>query len=166
MITMDYVRRRGVCFFQLLLILFVIALPLPVYSADQCLKLVFNEYCLGGGAAALIYRKAPLMKEGELVRLVLGYQDDGQLTYVFTHNGVIVAVTRSLEPASKSTYLEYKKKLTAIYGKSHLLKKDQNLWVRGDLRLMLDWSNKQSVTLSYLHWPLYDEMNTSGAEGL
>jgi hypothetical protein len=113
-------RKKPVHFavFFLFLLLSMLLLPLPgIQAEEQCLKVVFNQYCLGGDIRQL-QRQKPFyihqQREGE--RFALVYGEGREKVYVLSYQNRIYKVVRQYQPATRLNYLDLKDLLTSKYG--------------------------------------------------
>lgn len=88
-------------------------------QADECVKQVFNRYCLGGDVSVFLATqasppKAILQDNGNShYRL----QNDGKTIILTTHDNTITAVTRHETPGDWINYTAWKVKLVRLYGR-------------------------------------------------
>ena len=99
-------------------LLFLLLLPTPgVQAEEQCLKVVFNQYCLGGDIRQLQRQKPQFIhqqREGE--RFALIYGEGRERIYILSYQNRIYKIVRKYQPATRLNYLDLKELLTSKYG--------------------------------------------------
>lgn len=88
-------------------------------QADECVKQVFNRYCLGGDINTFLATQA---SPPEAVSLDSGgsrylLQNNGKTIILTTHENTITSVTRHETPGDWINYTAWKVKLVRLYGK-------------------------------------------------
>jgi len=96
--------------------LLVALVPIAVGAAQPCLKMVFNQFCLGGSQQTLSSVTMPKASVKSSNPDQIGYDDGGKFVGVVIKKGRVAIVGRTEAPATRLHYLELKAKLTDIYG--------------------------------------------------
>jgi hypothetical protein len=90
-----------------------------LWAGEPCLKLVFNEYCLGGDIEQLIrQRQGYVHEEREGDRRALIYADDRDLIYVMAFQGRIYKIVRKYGSETLLTFEDLLRLLNDKYGPS------------------------------------------------
>ncbi len=131
----------------------------------DCVKLVFNRFCLGGPASSLPVTGPLSPEEGEMMVL-----SDGKRVHVELLLGRIVTVWREEPPGSWINYLEWRNKLIRIYGRGEERNqfppsvrsrsarhnavvtgkgKAETRWEQDGWRVSVFWDNTDFVALRY-----------------
>lgn len=159
-------------------------------AREQCLKLVFNDYCLGGDINLLIRQNTRYVhQEQDGERLALIYPDGRDLIYVMGFEGRIYKVLRKYGSETLLTFEDLLRLLNGKYGNSN----DESQYPayvrshaskigairRGDGRerhswrlpaqpwlVRLSWTRELGLTLEYIADQLVGEQNRQQAEGL
>jgi len=88
-------------------------------AAETCLKLVFNQYCLGGEVNVLVQqRPAFSFQQRQEDRFAVVYPDGRESVYVLSFRGRIYKVLRKFASATILKYDEMLDLLNAKYGRS------------------------------------------------
>lgn len=90
------------------------AVSMPTVRAEQCVKQIFNRYCLGGPAST-VPGAANKISESDGVA-VYRLNNGNKRIELATRNGRISAVTRYETPGSWLNYTDWKAKLLRLYG--------------------------------------------------
>ena len=98
--------------FALLLLLWPAVSP----AQQPCLKLVFNQYCLGGDVNALAQQQPPAMREDQAERVALVYYEGRDRDYVLAWRGAVYKVLREHRIASQLHYEDLYRLLREKYG--------------------------------------------------
>ena len=100
-------------FFIALLLL----ISLDLQAEEACLKLVFNQYCLGGEITRLQQLNPSFVhQQSEGDRFALIYAEGRERIYVMAYKGRIYKVLRQFKPATRVKFTELKKLLSGKYG--------------------------------------------------
>ena len=86
-------------------------------AAEGCLKLVFNQYCLGGDLPQLKRQEPDFVhqqQEGERSGVI--YPDGRERVYVLALRNRIYKVVRKFHPSTGLKYKDVRATLTGIYG--------------------------------------------------
>lgn len=153
-------------------------------AADDCHYQVFHRYCLGGSVAEQIGRHPPDVNDKELG---IAYVDGDDLVVIMPHEGRVMAVIKTITPG---TWLEYQGTLQRIeqvhgagvdqshfpdYAKSESTRstaialgkgRAQHAWDKGAWRIVLSWSDTDSLTLFYLDSALDAAFRSGNPDGL
>ena len=173
---------------KIFFIILIFALTTGNSWADECMKKVFYDYCLGGDIKELLKNTSPdkdITKRG--VRHLF-YKDGEEMTMVTGWNGKIIAVAKLHKPASWMNYYQFKSKLKEKYGdgkdeshfpeyaNSEISKRTaielgngqaQHAWDQGEWKVILTWSDSDlGISISYHHRQLYSEMQENLGDGL
>ena len=108
-------RRMRQLSLTLLILACISASPL---AADECVKTVFNTYCLGGDTIANLAHlssQASPTTEGETQQYV--FEDDGKTHELLSHNGTTVAIVRRETPGGWINFTAWKTRLVRLYGR-------------------------------------------------
>ncbi|MCG6941078.1 MAG: hypothetical protein LJE69_07490 [Thiohalocapsa sp.] len=98
------------------LLLLALLVPAAGHAQQQCLKLVFNRYCLGGDVNALAQRMPPALRQDEGERVALVYYEGQDRDYVLAWRGMIYKVLRDYRIASQLHYDDLYRLLREKYG--------------------------------------------------
>lgn len=99
------------------LVLACLLFTAPAQAASSCLKLVFNQYCLGGDIQEQERRMpSPSYRQKEGDRYGLIYSEGNELIYVLSYKGRIYKVLRRYEGVPRQSFEEVEKLLAAKYG--------------------------------------------------
>lgn len=169
--------------------LFAVALALisSTGSAEDCLKLVFNKFCLGGDVAHLLATEKPVFDQVIRGDRVLGFGSDpkaGDLIGIV--DGRIASINRQLTPATWLTFNDASAALVKLYGdpvdlsvfpsyareqssretaitlgKGRAVQK----WDRGEWTVLLAWGKQDLMMLSYRHKALFAQRIESNPRG-
>lgn len=100
------------------LLFLLLLLPGPeIQAEEQCLKVVFNQYCLGGDIRLLQRQKPQFIhqqQEGE--RFALIYGEGRERIYILSFQNRIYKIVRKYQPATRLNYLDLKELLSSKYG--------------------------------------------------
>ena len=108
---------RAACSVLLPLLALIAAVAAAPVSAEQpCLKLVFNQYCLGGDINVLAQQSPPALRDQDGDRSALIYFEGGEKIYVLAWRGRIYKVLRRYPVASQLRYEEIYHLLRDKYG--------------------------------------------------
>ncbi len=159
-------------------------------AGEPCLKLVFNEYCLGGDIDQLmLQRKGYVHQEQEGERRALIYADDRDLIYVLAFQGRIYKVVRKYGSETLITFEDLLRLLNDKYGPSsdesrypaYVRSQASKIGAirRGDGRerhswrpqgqpwlVRLSWTRELGLALEYVADQLANEQSRLQAEGL
>ena len=138
----------------------------PARASEDCAKLVFNTWCLGGGASTLPRGAAvPATGTG-----ALQFTDGDKTVHVDLERGRIVHVWREEPPGSWISYLDWRNKLIRIYGRGTEVKnfppsatsrssrlnavirgegRAETFWMLPGWRVAVIWETQAYVQLSY-----------------
>jgi len=162
----------------------------PVKSAEECLKLVFDRFCLGGDINLLMRRDTGMLhKQNEGDRLAVIYPEGRDLVYVLGYKGRIYKVVRKFAIETQLKYDDLLNLLTDKYGPSSDLSqfpayvRSQASKIgairRGDGRsihgwrpagqewhIRLSWTREMGLSLEYIADTLVDAQMRREMEGL
>lgn len=159
-------------------------------ATPPCLKLVFNEYCLGGDFEQLTsQRKGYVHREQEGDRTAVIYVDDRDLIYVLGYKGRIYKVVRKYGSETLLTFEDLLRLLSDKYGSSsddsryppyvrsqaskigairrgdgrelHTWRPAGQLWL-----IQLSWTRELGLALEYVAEQLANEQSRAESEGL
>jgi hypothetical protein len=173
-----------------LLLLILLPRALWAQSDPNCLKKVFNEYCLGGSMQQLRQRYpagVPAQSQGE--RSAMIYYHGRERTFVMAYQGRIYKVLHTYEPASQIQLKDLQQRLETKYGpyrdQSHYPGYARNIasqigairrgegalkyvWQMPEQpwRIELEWTRKLGITLAYLANDLDDKQQKLVDSGL
>lgn len=172
-------------------LLLLISLSSVVWAetAPSCLKLVFDEYCLGGSMQQLRQRYPAGLPQQQGKRSAVIYFQGRERTFVMAYEGRIYKVLHTYEPASQIQLKELQQRLEAKYGayrdRSHYPGYARNMASQigairrgeGELRYVwqfpeqtwrieLEWTRKLGITLAYLANELDDKQQAALDRGL
>lgn len=161
--------RSGILFISLFLLAFTGA----GYAADECVKEVFKDYCLGGSMSRQL-EKTPSMKRPQVngEREGVIYEKDSEKIYVMAYKGIIYKVLHTYEPETPATMKDLRRRLQRKYGNyqdlseypddtkntarqfSHIHRGEgelKNVWqLPGQhWRIELGWNRKLGITVAY-----------------
>jgi len=160
----------------------LLSLALTPAAAEECVKSVFNRFCLGGSAETLPDSSAADTAEAELALTSRGKQ-----VHVELHEGMITGVWREEPPGSWINYLEWRNKLIRLYGRGSDLSdfpayarsrssrlnaviagkgSARTQWEQNGWRVAVIWDNPDYVTLRYELRERRERSATTGSEGL
>lgn len=92
------------------------AVPASAVAAQECLKLVFNRWCLGGDSKELAQQQPPAMFQQDGERTASIYYEGGEKDYVLAWRGRIYKVLRQYRIESQLRYEELYGLLRDKYG--------------------------------------------------
>lgn len=162
----------------------------PVLAADQCVKLVFDNYCLGGSFKQQLEKVPADMQpqvKGEREGVI--YQKENEKIYVMAYQGVIYKIVHTFLPETQATLLDLRRHLQQKYGNYQELsnypeatknKARQMSYIRrgeGELknawqipgqrwRVELGWTRKLGVHVAYLVNELDELQKEAARRGL
>ncbi|MEN8180343.1 MAG: hypothetical protein ABFS39_17225 [Pseudomonadota bacterium] len=87
------------------------------HAADQCVKLVFKDYCLGGGFSRQLEKTPSGMRpriNGERQGVI--YEKDDEKIYVMSYKGIIYKVLHTFEPVTPAIMKDLRRRLQQKYG--------------------------------------------------
>lgn len=99
-----------------LILLLTILVPQTGAARPDCLKLVFNRYCLGGDIDNMAQQMPPAMRQDQGERIALIYHEGLERDYVLAWGGKIYKVVRIYRTASQLRYEELYRLLRNKYG--------------------------------------------------
>jgi hypothetical protein len=103
--------------FAVLLLLSMLAtVPAGALAAQNCLKLVFDRYCLGGDFSDQLRRDPPMQQQNDGERQAAVYWDAGGRTYVLSFHGRIYKVVQESHPSSPLHFQDMTALLSEKYG--------------------------------------------------
>jgi len=162
----------------------------PVQAAEECLKLVFDRYCLGGDINLLMRQDTGMLhNQSEGDRLAVIYPEGRDLVYVLGYKGRIYKVVRKFAIETQLKYDDLLNLLTDKYGPSSDLSqfpayaRSQASKIgairRGDGRsihgwkpsgqqwhVRLSWTREMGLSLEYIADTLVDAQMRREMEGL
>ena len=99
--------------------LILACLPYQSLYAADCVKQVFNRYCLGGDIQEILAEVAPdrLSELTEETEKPISLVDGGKTIILTSKNGTVMDVTRLEEPGDWINYTAWKVKLVRLYGR-------------------------------------------------
>jgi len=163
---------------------------LPAHAAEDCLKLVFDQYCLGGDINSLMRQNTGMLhKQHEGDRLAVIYPEGRDLVYVLGYKGRIYKVVRKFATETQLKYDDLLAILDDKYGPSSDLSqfpayvRSQASKIgairRGDGRsihgwrpagqqwhIRLSWTREMGLSLEYIADTLVDAQMRREMEGL
>jgi len=142
-------------------------------AQENCLKQVFNRYCLGGDYnAQLRKRPMPMHRQGEGDRQAAVYLEGRGRVYVMAHAGRIYKVVKESRPATQLHFDELSSQLSEKYGQAtdrsrfpfHAKSRSSRIVAirRGEAqalqewrpepgwRIELSWTREMGVALTYI----------------
>lgn len=155
--------------------------------ADQCLKKVFNKYCLGGEIVKITNARKPDGTLDDKGAGIIIYQDPKGITVINTWKGLIHIVAREYTPGTMLVFNDKLEKLSSKYreGKSesyypHKVSSDgmRQLFIKnGEARervrwqmegwnVVLNYDNPSKVGLIYFHNAISEDRSKNIDEGL
>ena len=161
--------RPRILFFTLLLFGFSNA----GFAADECVKRVFKDYCLGGSMSQQLEKTPTEMRpqtNGERSGVI--FKKDNEKIYVMSYKGIIYKVLHTYEPVTPATMKDLRRRLQQKYGKfqdlseypedtknkarqvSYIRRGEgelKNIWQlpRQHWRVELGWTRKLGVSIAY-----------------
>ena len=169
---------------------FILLLALIPFSlsADECKKLVFNQFCLGGDAHTLLSEHKPqrTKKTGQSKRHF--YKNNGNTVIVQEFQGRVMVVNRLTpkpswlkyqntlaqlkdiygEPSKDASYFpidglsDFDKGLSIKQGKARAM----HIWDQGSWEVGMVWSNRLALGIRYIDKVLKKTFDQSNNEGL
>ena len=163
--------------------------PLGGYAEEDCLKLVFNRYCLGGDVnQSLRKNPQPLIQQPQGERLALIYPENRERIYVLAFRGRIYKVLRRYRHATQLKYEELYALLREKYGlgedRSEFPEYARNaasrlgairrgegrathVWEPQDAawHIELDWTREMGLTLAYIANALDEQQRRATEQG-
>lgn len=154
------------------------AFILSAAARGECLKEVFNRYCLGGPIAAVIEQSAPKHQFSSRGGEVFSFQDGSDLTMVTTYEGLIDSVARPYKPGSMLTFGKVRVQLVKLYGKPQRRSRLPDYarstsdietaiaigrgmvvdrWQQEGWRVDLVWTTDKYIDLVYTHDEIYNK---------
>lgn len=173
---------------RLLPVLVIAFFTSPAF-ADDCLKMVFNDYCLGGDLKAIIDRNPPddVSRDGDATYIIYKESADETVS-INAIEGKVAVVGKFMQPGSWLNYRSWKARLEEIYGagddRSYFpdyansdsskataisLGKGRALhvWDQGEWMIALAWRDREfGINLGYMHKALMDVMKNRQDAGL
>ncbi len=159
-------------------------------SMGECIRVVFDHYCLGGSFNQLLRERSPEsapVTDGDRRGVV--YRVERELIYVMSYRDHIYKILRTYEPGNQVTFVELQRHLQEKYGQPA----DQSLFPdyvrnlsgkigairRGEgqmqlvwhlpdeaWRIELSWTRKPGISIAYLANGLDAEQHNARLEGL
>ncbi|MDO6461995.1 hypothetical protein Q4485_14890 [Granulosicoccaceae sp. 1_MG-2023] len=104
---------------RICLTLWILAwLAVTPLHAEECVKMVFNTYCLGGDTAEnLAHLASPPPAREEAGRQYYEFDDGGKTHRLISRDGRTVAVTRHETPGGWINFTAWKTRLVRLYGR-------------------------------------------------
>ncbi len=181
--TAHLLRRSSVVFVAILTCVMVH----PAYAND-CIKQVFNRYCLGAdikeSLAGIIPDPKTLLLDNN--KTLNRFEDSGKVIEITADNNITVKVVRQETPGGWINYTAWKVKLIRLYGRGRDLSSfpayassrssrlnainagrgsAKNKWDQEGYSIILIWDNPQFLELQYVL--KQDKINTTqNSEGL
>lgn len=149
--------------------------PLGGYAEEDCLKLVFNRYCLGGDVnQSLRKNPQPLIQQPQGERLALIYPENRERIYVLAFRGRIYKVLRRYRHATqlkyedRSEFPEYARNAASRLGAirrgegraTHVWEPQDAAW-----HIELDWTREMGLTLAYIANALDQQQKRATQQG-
>jgi len=170
-----------------LIVLFVFLSISQSALSDGCKRLVFNKYCLGGNVAELEKEYTPARKRVTGKKTMLAYRSGKDIVVIQGFLGKVMAVTKISKPGSWLNYQNLKGRLAKIHGpgvdesyfpdyadsqssKATSINlgegRAKHLWKKEGWKIILLWSDRDSVLLYYIDEGLDKKYRSSNPEGL
>ncbi|MCB1754911.1 MAG: hypothetical protein KDJ38_05290 [Gammaproteobacteria bacterium] len=170
-------------------LMFILAwLPAQALLARECVKVVFNRYCLGGETATDIERlpTPPEVSQNDQGDTIYRFIEDGKTVLLSARNGITTAITRHEQPGGWINYTAWKVKLVRLYGRGidlsnfprYASSRSSRLnainagrghaefeWEQPDFKVALIWDNADFIKLQYL-LTSNDQSELNNTEGL
>lgn len=155
--------------------------------ADDCKKLVFNKYCLGGDLSKLEKEYKPDRKRVMSDKTMFAYASNKEIVVVLGFNKKVMSVSKIYTPGTWLNYSNIKSRLVKFHGDGENLdyfpeyadsKMSQSTaitlgegqakqyWDKKGWKIVLLWSGKKSISLFYIDKKLDKEYKSSNSEGL
>lgn len=155
------------------LILAVLSHNVPARSDPQCLKRVFNHYCLGWDIKQLQHKRPSFMhQQSDGERFALIYPEGREKIYVMAYQGLVYKVLRQFQPATLIRLEDLQQELEEKYGEAEDLSRFPDharvlaskigsirrgegkalmVWRPEDRwRVELTWTREMGLSLSYI----------------
>ncbi|MET0067789.1 MAG: hypothetical protein ABW076_15700 [Candidatus Thiodiazotropha sp.] len=159
-------------------------------SRGECIRVVFDQFCLGGSFSQLLRERPAEYKpvtEGERRGVV--YRADRELIYVMAYRDHIYKILHTYEPVNQVTFKELRRHLQEKYGapvdqgnfpeyvrnmagKIGAIRRGEGemRWVwtlpSEPWRIELGWARKPGISIAYLANELDSEQRNARLEGL
>ncbi|MDJ0806723.1 MAG: hypothetical protein QNJ78_07800 [Gammaproteobacteria bacterium] len=159
-------------------------------AADQCVKLVFEDYCLGGSMSRQLEKTPTDMRPqvyGERKGVI--FEMDNEKIYVMSYKGIIYKILHTFEPETQATLKDLRRRLERKYGRfedrseypeetenkarhmSFIRRGEgelKNVWQLPDQqwRVELGWSRKLGVSVAYYMNELDELQKEAALKGL
>jgi hypothetical protein len=135
-------------------------LSIPAHAQSDCIKQVFNKYCLGGSIQPLLSTPPVRTSEKSGATLYV-FADGAEQTNVTVVKGRIESVWRRYPPGTQQTFDMLSSELRKLYGEPQRTGtgtpgvtqggRVTERWDRDGWRVLLVWTNSNDVQLVYHH---------------
>ena len=99
------------------LLLIILLLSFPQWLMAECLKEVFNRYCLGGDIAQLVEQLQPKTEKKTKDTSIYEFSELGLGVSLEVKNGIIISVSRNEAPGDWINFQKCKHDIGAVYGR-------------------------------------------------